>query len=129
MKLSYIIPCYRSEETIGQVVQEIKSTMDTLTGYEYEIILINDSSPDDTFSVIKKLCDENDNITGLDMAKNFGQHAALMAGFHCMSGDIAICLDDDGQTPCFRYSRISAALVSGLTLGMTFSTCPSAPMT
>ncbi len=75
--ISFVIPCYRSRETLPGVIGEIKDTMKTLTDYEYEIILVNDSSPDDTFEVIKEICLQNQNVTGIDLARNFGQHSAL----------------------------------------------------
>lgn len=111
--ISFVIPCYRSSQTLPGVIQEIKDTMKTLKGYEYEIVLVNDSSPDDTFCVITGLCRENDNITGINLAKNFGQHAALMAGFHYVKGDIVVCLDDDGQTPACEVGRLLAGIEEG----------------
>ena len=113
MKISFVIPCYRSENTLEKVVDEIKDKMTSLHRYEYEIILINDCSPDKTFAVIKRLCAENKNIIGLDHAKNFGQHAALMAGFHFVTGDIIICLDDDGQTPADEADKLIAKIEEG----------------
>ena len=88
-KISFVIPCYRSERTVEHVVKEIA---DTLQGslYAYEIVLVNDCSPDDTFSVIRKLAENNTNIIGVDLARNFGQHAALMAGFRQASGDVIV---------------------------------------
>ena len=111
--ISFVIPCYRSSQTLPGVIQEIKDTMKTLKDYEYEIVLVNDSSPDDTFSVITGLCRENDNITGINLAKNFGQHAALMAGFHYVKGDVVVCLDDDGQTPACEVGRLLAGIEEG----------------
>lgn len=111
--ISFVIPCYRSSQTLPGVIQEIKDTMKTLKNYEYEIVLVNDSSPDDTFSVITGLCRENDNITGINLAKNFGQHAALMAGFHYVKGDVVVCLDDDGQTPACEVGRLLAGIEEG----------------
>lgn len=113
MKISYVIPCYRSEKTLETVVNEIKVKMASLCQYEYEIILINDCSPDNTFDVISRLCAANKNIIGLDHAKNFGQHAALMAGFHFSSGDIVVCLDDDGQTPADEVDKLLAKIEEG----------------
>ena len=106
MKISFVIPCYRSQKTLAGVIREVQETMATLNGYTYEIILVNDASPDDTFSEIRRLCKENDNIIGIDMAKNFGQHSALMAGFHEVSGEIVVCLDDDGQTPANEVGKL-----------------------
>ncbi len=112
-KVSFVIPCYRSALTIGNVVKEIQETMKNLTQYSYEIILVNDCSPDDTFEVIASLCKENKNICGVDLAKNFGQHGALMAGFHQVTGDILVCLDDDGQTPADEVGKLLAEIENG----------------
>ncbi len=112
-KVSFVIPCYRSALTIGNVVKEIQDTMNGMGKYTYEIILVNDCSPDDTFEVIRKLCEENNNICGVNLAKNFGQHAALMAGFHQVTGDILVCLDDDGQTPANEVSKLLAEIEAG----------------
>ena len=54
-KVSFVIPCYNSSKTIGKVIEEIKETMKQLVKYEYEIILVNDCSPDHTFEVIEGL--------------------------------------------------------------------------
>lgn len=114
MKLvSFVIPCYRSEKTIGKVVEEIDTTMSGLSDYEYEIILVNDSSPDNTFETIRELCNSHNNITGIDFAKNFGQHSALMAGIRETKGDYVVCLDDDGQTPADEVYKLLNALEDG----------------
>ena len=112
-KISFVIPCYRSEKTIKSVVGEIKETMLKLSQYAYEIILVNDSSPDSTFAAIREICEENDNVTGVDMAKNFGQHSALMAGFGFVSGDVIVCLDDDGQTPADEVGKLIEKVEEG----------------
>lgn len=113
MKISFVIPCYRSSETLPKVVEEIKSTMSELHKYEYEIILVNDCSPDDTFETVKKIVSKNDNITGIDLAKNFGQHSALMAGLREACGDVMVCLDDDGQTPADEVGKLLDAIEAG----------------
>ena len=111
--VSFVIPCYRSVETIGSVVDEIEAAMGELERYEYEIILVNDCSPDDTFGKIRELCGKDKRIKGINLARNFGQHAALMAGFHQVKGDILVCLDDDGQTPANEVGKLLAALENG----------------
>lgn len=112
-KVSFVIPCYRSALTIGNVVKEIQDTMKTLEAYSYEIILVNDCSPDDTFDVITEICRKNQNICGVNLAKNFGQHGALMAGFHQVTGDILVCLDDDGQTPANEVGKLLEEIERG----------------
>lgn len=98
-KLSFVIPCYRSEHTLTGVVQEIITTVKTRSEYTYEIILVSDHSPDNVFQVIKELARENSKIKGIELTKNFGQHSGLMAGYRQCTGDIVISMDDDGQTP------------------------------
>lgn len=113
-KISFVIPCYRSALTIGKVVEEIRESMSGLADrYSYEMILVNDFPADDTFEVIRKLAEEDPRITGVNLARNFGQHAALMAGFHYCSGDIAVCLDDDGQTPADEVGKLLDKLEEG----------------
>lgn len=112
-KVSFVIPCYNSSKIIGKVVTEIKDTMKKMEQYDYEIILVNDCSPDNTFDVIADLCRENGNICGVNLARNFGQHGALMAGFHQVTGDILVCLDDDGQTPAEEVGKLLEKIEAG----------------
>lgn len=111
--VSFVIPCYRSAEMLPGVLREIQTTMESLKAYEYEVVLVNDCSPDNTFDVIRRLCQENAQITGINLAKNFGQHSALMAGFHHVKGDIVVCLDDDGQTPAGEVGKLLAGIEQG----------------
>ena len=113
MKVSFVIPCYRSEQTLEGVVREIEETMLNIGRYEYEICLVNDCSPDNTANVIKRLCEEKSYIHGLSFSKNFGQHAALMAGFRAAEGDIVVCLDDDGQTPACEVGKLLDKIEEG----------------
>lgn len=110
-KISFVIPCYKSAGTIKKVTDEIISVM--REDQTFEIILVCDGSPDDTFQVIRKLCREDIRITGVEFSKNFGQHAAVMAGLKIADGDIIICLDDDGQTPANQCQRLIDKLEEG----------------
>lgn len=97
--LSFVIPCYRSEKTVMTVVDEIEDTVVKRPEFDYEIILVNDGSPDNVWSVIEKRAKEDEHVIGINLAKNFGQHCALMAGYNQTIGDYVLSLDDDGQTP------------------------------
>ena len=112
-KVSFVIPCYRSEQSLPHVVAEIREKMGQMDKYEYDVFLVNDSSPDGTFGVIRRLCQEDRNIKGIDFAKNFGQHSALMAGLRHSDGDYVVCLDDDGQTPADEVDRLLDKLEEG----------------
>lgn len=112
-KVSFVIPCYRSEKTVGHVVREIEETMKAMDKYEYEIVLINDCSPDGTFQIIKSLCAEKKYVKGINFSRNFGQHSALMAGLRHSEGDYVVCLDDDGQTPADEVGKLLEKLEEG----------------
>lgn len=110
--ISFVIPCYNSSRMIGNVVDRLQCTM-SQAEEEYEVILVNDSSKDNTFEVICELCKKNKNLIGVNLNENFGQHAALMAGFHQVNGDIVVCLDDDGQTPPEESVKLIEAVRQG----------------
>lgn len=112
-KVSFVIPCYRSEKTLEHVVAEIRKKMKMLAEYGYEVILVNDCSPDGTLGVVRRLCGEDDRIKGISFARNFGQHSALMAGLRQSTGDYVVCLDDDGQTPADEVDKLLSRLDEG----------------
>ena len=92
---SFVIPCYRSEYTIAPVIEEIINKMKEQPSIRYEIITVNDCSPDNVLSVLKDISENNKFVKVLDLARNGGKHAAMMAGFSVAKGDIVINLDDD----------------------------------
>lgn len=113
-KCSFVIPCYRSENTIAKVVGEIKSEMAAKRpSDDYEIVLVNDCSPDGVWNVIEKMARTEDNIIGINLAKNFGQHSALMAGYGKCSGEYVVSLDDDGQAPLDSLNDLILKLEEG----------------
>lgn len=99
MLISVAIPCYKSEKTISTVVEDIRKAITSVPGYDYQIILVNDYPEDQTFSVIRRLCQEDTKIIGLNLSKNFGQTAAKMAAIPYVLGDVLVYMDDDGQHP------------------------------
>jgi len=84
--------------------------------YDYEIICVNDGSTDGTYAILRKLSKKNCRIKVIDLARNFGQHAALMAAFNYVTGDFVICLDDDGQNPPEEMFSIIDKLEEGYDL-------------
>ena len=98
MLLSIVIPCYRSANTIGKVVEMSMAEVDKIKDLECEFVLVNDCSPDDTFEAIRHLAEKYPNVKGVNFAKNFGQHNAIMAGLREASGDYIMGMDDDMQT-------------------------------
>lgn len=97
MDISIIIPCYCSGKNIVNVVEEIKTIL-MEEKKSYEIILVNDGSPDNTYEIISDIANQNNNTYAVDLAKNCGQHAAIMAGFKYAKGELIMTCEDDGQT-------------------------------
>lgn len=100
--LSFVIPCYRSEHTIEKVYREIVQTVAEREEYEYEVIAVNDCSPDDVMDVLRKLASEDHNFKVINLVKNMGKHAAVLAGYSVVQGDYIVNLDDDFQSPVYR---------------------------
>ncbi len=96
INLSVIIPVYNEEQNIPIIYEEIK---ETLNGYEpdFEIIFINDGSRDGSLKELKKLRESDKRVKIIDFRKNFGQTAALAAGFDYAEGEIMITMDGDLQ--------------------------------
>lgn len=97
-KLSVVIPCYNAEKNIESVVRHDIDIFKSLDIVNFEFVLVNDYSKDGTWKILEKLSKEFDNIVAINLAKNCGQHGAIMAGFNHVSGDYVVVSDDDGQT-------------------------------
>ncbi len=97
MLVSIVIPCYNSEHTIEKVVDLTMQEFEKYKNYECEMILVNDYSRDGTIDAICRAAKKYPNVTGVNLAKNFGQHAAIMAGLHYIHGDLVMAMDDDMQ--------------------------------
>lgn len=109
-KLSFVIPCYGSENTIEMVIAEIDEVMKQRPEHSYEIITVNDHSPDNVLEVLRKLVLSHDNMIVADLAQNMGKHAAVMAGYSLVTGDYVVGLDDDGQCPMNELWKLYDAL-------------------
>lgn len=124
--LSFVIPCYRSEQTLADVVAEIVSTVEADGRYDFEVVLVNDNPPDATWRLIEALAADA-RVRGVCMMRNFGQHAALMAGLREARGDVVVCLDDDGQTPpCETFKLVDALNEPGAHVDAVYADYPEA---
>jgi glycosyltransferase involved in cell wall biosynthesis len=98
IKYSVVIPIYNSERSLEELCLRIIQVFKELNE-SYEIILVEDSSIDNSWQVMKILRKNNINIKIIQLMRNFGQHNALMCGFHHVSGRYIITMDDDLQNP------------------------------
>lgn len=112
--LSIVIPVYRSAPILPKLVEAIAAEMQAegLTG-RFELILVNDCSPDNSWHVIRELAKANDFIKGITLRRNVGQHNAIMAGLHQVSGEYVVLMDDDLQHPPSAIADIVKALADG----------------
>ena len=112
---SIVIPCYKSAETIGTVVSETAAEMDRIGRGDYEFVLVNDCSPDQgaTIRKLKELASEKEYVKVIDLAKNSGQHNAMMAGLRAASGDVFVSMDDDMQTRPSELHKMFEAFDGG----------------
>ncbi|MCI1665886.1 MAG: glycosyltransferase family 2 protein [Atopobiaceae bacterium] len=110
--ITVVIPCYRSERTIGKVVSLTRDALISM-GFEYEFVLVNDASPDGTFDSIRTLCSEDPRIVGVNLARNFGQHSAIMAGLRYVHGDYVMLMDDDMQTHPSQCKKLIDKMTEG----------------
>ena len=97
---SIVIPCYKSSHTLKKLVTLTTEEMQKMNREDLEFVLVNDCSPDGgkTLEVLRQLAEENENVRVINLAKNVGQHNAMMAGLRYAKGDTIISMDDDMQT-------------------------------
>jgi undecaprenyl-phosphate 4-deoxy-4-formamido-L-arabinose transferase len=94
--LSIVVPAYRSAECLGALVAAIAEAL-APTGRSYEVILVNDGSPDRTWAVIEALCHGHPEVVGVDLRRNFGQDNAILTGIRFARGRAIAIMDDDLQ--------------------------------
>lgn len=117
-KISFVIPCYGSEKTAGIVIKEIDKVVSTNDKYDYEIIAVNDKSPDNVWNVLNEIAKENKKVKLINLAKNMNRPGAVMAGLSMVSGDYVIIMDDDGQCPMENLWKLIEPLENGHDVAM-----------
>ncbi len=96
--ISLVVPVYRSEPILEELVSKVLEAMrDAAMGDDFELILVNDCSPDGSWKKIEELAARHGFIRGLSLRRNFGQHSATMAGLHVARGGLIVIMDDDLQ--------------------------------
>ena len=113
IKLSIVIPCFNSMNTLKTVVDSTIQEIKKLKKYDFEIILVNDGSTDQTLVIIKSLCEKNEKIKGINLSQNFGQASAMLAGYSISTGEVVVHSDDDGQTPIDELYKLLKKLGEG----------------
>jgi dolichol-phosphate mannosyltransferase len=96
IKLTIVSPVYRGEKMVSELVRRIVENVEIITP-DYEIILVNDASPDNSWSEIEKECYRNTKVKGINLSRNFGQHYAITAGLNYAKGEWVVVMDCDLQ--------------------------------
>ena len=115
MLYTVVIPCYKSSATIGKVVKMTAAELTRLGRTPFEFVLVDDRSPDEgkTLAALTELAREHSYVKTISLAKNSGQHNAVMAGLNYAEGDFIIAMDDDMQTHPSQLHFLSEEIEKG----------------
>lgn len=99
MKISVVIPVYYNQDNLGPLYQDIQEKLYIHEEYEWELVMVNDGSQDDSYKVMKELADQDERIKIYNLSRNFGSHAAVLCGLSKCGGNCAIVKAADMQEP------------------------------
>ncbi|MGZ6236629.1 MAG: glycosyltransferase [Syntrophales bacterium] len=109
--ISLVIPVYNEEENLRSLMERIRPVMQGM-GKPYEIVFVDDGSRDSSLSILKDLAGEPE-VKVVELVRNYGQHAAILAGFSVVRGDIVITLDADLQNPPEEIPKLVNEMEAG----------------
>jgi len=115
---SVVVPVYNSQDTLEELVERLKKVFFELHADQYEIILVDDSSTDASWTVMTKIHSNNSSVKIINLSRNFGQQSATLCGMSFASGEIIITLDDDLQHRPEEIPKMVDALNSGFDVVM-----------
>jgi glycosyltransferase involved in cell wall biosynthesis len=98
-KVSILVPAFNEEASVNILYEKLQHVMDTNKDYLWEVLFVNDGSIDNTMSKIKEIRALDSRICYVDLSRNFGKEAAMLAGFDYLTGDCVVILDADLQHP------------------------------
>lgn len=113
MHISVVIPAYKCSECIEELYQRLIITFRAMKVDKYEIIFVNDGSPHPDWEVIRTLCDRDNKVKGLNLARNFGQHKAITAGLDFAKGEWVVVMDCDLQDQPEEIPKLYAKVKEG----------------
>lgn len=99
MIISILIPCYNEGKSLPTFYSSLTGVVNLIPEYEWELLFVNDGSQDDTFSVLKSLNEKDKRVKYIDLSRNFGKEAAMLAGIDFCNGDAIVIMDADLQHP------------------------------
>lgn len=99
MKLSIVVPVYYNQDNLNPLYDDIKKKIIDVIDHEYELVMVNDGSKDESYAVMKELAEKDPNIKIVSLSRNFGSHAAILCGLAKCTGDCAVVKAADLQEP------------------------------
>ena len=112
-KVSILIPTYNEERSLPFLYDALIKIVDKLDAYDWEVLFVNDGSSDTSLKQIKLLRQKDERICYVDLSRNFGKEAAMLAGFDYVTGDCTIVMDADLQDPpCLMESMLKGMTVA-----------------
>ncbi len=99
MKVSIVIPVYYNEDNLRPLYDDIKKKFIDIIDYDYEIVMVNDGSKDQSYKIMQELADDDPNVKIISLSRNFGSHAAILCGISKSTGDCAVVKAADLQEP------------------------------
>lgn len=112
MNLSVVIPVYNGQHTIGELVERLGRVLPGISN-SYEIVLVCDGSPDNSWQLIEQLASRHPWVRGIDLMRNYGQHNALLCGVRAARYEVIVTMDDDLQHPPEEIPLLLAKLQEG----------------
>jgi undecaprenyl-phosphate 4-deoxy-4-formamido-L-arabinose transferase len=113
MRVSVVVPVYNEERNLSELLPRLQAVLDA-AGHPYEIVFVDDGSSDRSLEVLKEAARARpDRIRVLELARNFGQHQAILAAFQDVTGDVVVTLDADLQNPPEEIPRLLAKIAEG----------------
>ena len=113
---SIVVPVYNSEHTLQELYVRIKKTFDDVIRQDFELILVDDSSKDESWRIMESLREEDKRVKIIQLARNCGQHNALLCGFTFVKGEFVVTMDDDLQHPPEEIEKLINYLNTNETL-------------
>lgn len=110
--LSVVVPVFNEEESLPELLARLSSALQTLTR-SYEVLLVNDGSRDGSLAILREAAAQDPRLTVIDFNRNYGQHAAIFAGFEAAQGEIIVTLDADLQNPPEEIGKLVAKMEDG----------------
>ena len=98
-KVSILIPAYNEEEFLYTLYDRLENVINKLNNYEFEVLLINDGSKDNTLNILRELRKRDKRMCYINLSRNYGKETAMIAGLDYVTGDCCIILDADLQDP------------------------------